>query len=353
MTAQDVADRTNHYLATLRTAEAAAERLDTARAWRHGGSMRARQAVQHAEREMTLAAQATEDMLVELVEWQWDTVAEPVLADLGFDRTPAEGAEWPRMWWCPTGPLTLLPLHAAGYHTTPGAASPQAVIDRVAPSYTSTLRALLEARKPLDERLWASDRLLTVGVADAPGQRHLSGVAGELASLAERIPAERRTDLIGERATRTEVRNQLPKHRWAHFSCHGSQYPKDPSRGGLVLFDDTLTIADVAAGQYHAEFAGLSACKTATGGINLLDEAITLAAALHYTGYRHVIGTLWSVYDSDQTTRLFDSLYREIADGGRLLAENSAMALHRATRTLRDLHPTEPSVWTPFTHTGP
>ena len=32
-----------------------------------------------------------------------------------------------RMAWCPTGPLTLLPIHAAGDRDTPGAA----VLDRV------------------------------------------------------------------------------------------------------------------------------------------------------------------------------------------------------------------------------
>jgi len=75
---------------------------------------------------------------------------------------------------------------------------------------------------------------------------------------------------------------------------------------------------------YHAEFAGLSACKTATGGAELLDEAITLAAALHYTGYRHVIGTLWSVHDSPGTADLFATIYRDMAVNGRVRPERSA-----------------------------
>jgi CHAT domain-containing protein len=228
----------------------------------------------------------------------------------------------------------------------------RAVIDRVVSSYTPTLRALREARRPLDA---APDghRMLAVGVADAEGQRSLGEVTSELAALAELVPADRLTVLVGTDATRDAIREQLVGHRWAHFSCHGTQDLRDPSRGGLVLSDGTLTITDIAAGQYHADFVGLSACKTATGGVDLLDEAITLSAALHYTGCRHVIGTLWSVYDSDHTTRLFRTVYQEMIKNGRLYPHRSALALHRATRALRDTATDQPSVWTPFTHTGP
>ena len=114
-----------------------------------------------------------------------------------------------------------------------------------------------------------------------------------------------------------------------------------------------LTIADITSQQFHAEFAGLFACKTATGGAHLLDEAITLTAALHYTGYRHVIGTLWSVYDTADITDLIRAVYRRITVDGSLTPEFSAWALHLAVRSLRDKYPDRPRLWTPFTHTGP
>ena len=78
-----------------------------------------------------------------------------------------------------------------------------------------------------------------------------------------------------------------------------------------------MTIADITEGRFHGDFAGLSACKTAVGGVDLLDEAITLAAALHYTGYRHVVAALWSV-DNETSSEVFASLYCEIATDGRL-----------------------------------
>ena len=67
-------------------------------------------------------------------------------------RRRATRPTWPRLWWCPTGPLTLLPLHTAGHHVeaAAGASPPRTVLDRVVSSYTPTLRALLEARRPHD-----------------------------------------------------------------------------------------------------------------------------------------------------------------------------------------------------------
>ena len=84
-----------------------------------------------------------ENVVIEVLDWLWTAIAEPVLTFLGFTETPRDGA-WPRLWWCPTGLLTALPLHAAGrYADAPG----HTVLDRVVPSYTPTLRALLEATK--------------------------------------------------------------------------------------------------------------------------------------------------------------------------------------------------------------
>ncbi|MET9388108.1 CHAT domain-containing protein [Streptomyces sp. NPDC002928] len=331
------------YLRTLQDAERRSEERDRLRE-RPAPTMAERQAAQRAERDLVKARAATEAMLTDLLGWMWDVIAEPVLKALQLPET----AELPRIWWCPTGPLTLLPLHAAGRH-----GERRSVMDRVVSSYTPTLRALLEARTPVDPARAGAERLLVVGLMETEGQRTLPGVAEELAFLTALIPGERRTDLLGSRASCDAVRVAMRTHRWAHLSCHGHQELDDPSRGGLILHDGVLTAADLAAEQYQAEFAWLSACKTATGGVNLLDEAITLAAAMHYTGYRHVIANLWSVYDSGATTGLSAAVYREIAVDGRLRPERSARALHRAVVRLRDEAVDQPSVWTPFTHTGP
>jgi CHAT domain-containing protein len=86
--------------------------------------------------------------------------------------------------------------------------------------------------------------------------------------------------------------------------------------------------------------------------VSLPDEAITLAAALHYTGYRHVIATLWSVWDAE-AAQVAEDVHTALTHDGGLDAGNAAHALHEAVRRLRTSCPDRPSVWTPFAHTGP
>ena len=158
--------------------------------------------------------------------------------------------------------------------------------------------------------------------------------------------------LDAARATPEVVRAALSDHRWVHFSCHGDQDLNNPSQGGLRLRGGTLTVADITTGRFRGDFAGLSACKTAVGGVNLLDEVITLAAALHYTGYRHVIAALWSV-DNNASAEVFSSLYQAIAADGRLDPDRAPAALHAVVRRMRNRWPDWPHRWTPFAHIGP
>lgn len=58
-------------------------------------------------------------MMRDVLNWLWEAAVEPVLDALGHTGEPTDGA-WPRVWWCPVGPLTFLPFHAAGhYHPSP------------------------------------------------------------------------------------------------------------------------------------------------------------------------------------------------------------------------------------------
>lgn len=356
LTAESATERANGYLHVLHEVERAYIDYHRAR-HRYDDGDRSYDAV-HAygvARDALLAAQqAREDALQELMSWLWDVVAEPVINRLGYTETPGQGQPWPRVWWCPTGPLTLLPLHAAGHHhAADAAASPATVIDRIISSYTPTIRALLEARRrPVPTDSSATDRMLIVAVPDPADQPRLLSVEWASKRLAGLFSGDRHTLLDGDAATSQAVLSNLPLHRWVHFSCHGDQNLADPSHGGLLLHPDTLTIAEISAQQYQGDFAFLAACKTATGGVTLPDEAITLAAALHYTGYRHVIGTLWSVYDTS-VLEIADTVYADLTADGRFAPERAAQALHSAIRRMRYQYPDQPSKWLPFTHTGP
>jgi len=344
--AQEVEERVVEYLRVLDAAGQTEAEYQAARAAAGSdASAAAEDRLAKATVERLRAGARAEAMLRLILIWLWETIAQPVLRALGLEQTPPEGTKWPRMWWCPTGLLTLLPLHAAGDHQARGADRPT-VLDRVVSSYTPTLRALVEARET-PSRAPAAARLLAVTVGEVEGEVSLRTVVAERDALRERF-GDQCTVRDGSDATVPEITKLLPEHRWVHFSCHGNQYLDDPSRGGLRLFDDVLTIAAISAGRYEGEFAFLPACKTATGGFDLADEAITLAAALHYTGYRHVIGTLWTVFEGT-AAKVARAVYG--SDAAEFDPSLSAGRLHEVQRELRDTD--RLSAWTPFTHIGP
>ncbi|MGI5243005.1 CHAT domain-containing protein [Dactylosporangium sp. CA-139066] len=262
-------------------------------------------------------------VLLETLDWLAGTVVEPVLA--AVDGT--------RVWWCPTGPLTLLPLHAADRS---GA---------VVSSYTPTLAALLRARTPAAATGPGRPAAVLVGMPETPGQPDLPAVRGELDAVRALVPSA--VELVGPDATRARVLASLVDADWAHLSCHGAQDLLRPNRGALYLHDGPLTVAEVAQRHLrHATLAFLSACQTATGGAVLLDEAIHLGAAMQFAGYRHVVATLWSIAD-EPAPLVAKEFYAALLAG-----EGPATALHRAVAPLRSAHPNRPELWAPYVHLG-
>ncbi|MFE9856553.1 CHAT domain-containing protein [Streptomyces sp. NPDC005780] len=281
--------------------------------------------------------------------WLWDTIAAPVLGHLGLDAEPADGAPWPRLWWCPTGWLSFLPLHAAGRGTPD---SGTWVMDRAVSSYTPTLRALVRARAGLAPGAPARPSPLVVALADTPGAAPLPGVAREAELLAELFPGARL--MAGSDATVEAVGGALDAHPWVHFSCHGVSELLDPSQSGLVLYDGRLTVSDVATRRpVTPQLAVLSACSASQGGIELSDEAVQLASSFQLAGYPHVIGTLWPIADK-LATHLTEAFYTALAEDitrGRPI--DPAAALHHPVRALRDRYAQAPHLWAAHIHTGP
>lgn len=122
------------------------------------------------------------ELVLDTLAWLWRTVAEPVLTALGLTRplpgdAPASAA--PRLWWSASGPLAYLPLHAAGLQRKHQLRDGRTVLDRVASSYTPTLRALRHARRISSGR--TGGRLLAVG--------RPTGTAGSAGASAREIAA--------------------------------------------------------------------------------------------------------------------------------------------------------------------
>ncbi|MGP3962246.1 CHAT domain-containing protein [Nonomuraea sp. 3N208] len=288
-----------------------------------------------------LAGQA-QGVLLDTLGWLWDVLAEPVLRDLGLTEPPEDGS-WPRLWWSPTGPLNSLPLHAAGHHAIAGAS----VLDRVVTSYTPTLRALLHSRS----RTVPSRRAgLTVAMPATPGHAALPETAGEAVEVNARM---RGLALIGPQASRTAVLAALPGATVAHFACHASSNPYDPSASHLLLDDGPLSVTDIS--RLHlddAELAYLSACATARGSAKLADEAIHLASAFQLAGYAQAVATLWEISDHVAATMAAD-FHRELRETiDAPVRIPGALALHLATRRMRAARPGQPSAWAAFLHSG-
>jgi hypothetical protein len=319
------------------------------------------------------AKEADRHAVFDVLAWCWEAITEPVLAALGHTRTPLGRVEdWPRVWWSPTGPAAVLPLHAAGRHPRTitqykamgeSAALADTVAGRVISSYTPTLTVLTRARdRPEPGRV----RQLAVGVPGAPsyapGASPLPAVPDELQYLAGYLPTpEHATHLIGPKATRQAVFEALPAHSWLHLSCHGVQHPADAAMSAFLLYDQPLTLAELAALDLReTDLAYLAACQTATGDLRLLDEALHLAGALELIGYRHVLATLWSIADA-AAPAMADITYAhllhpepdhpDLADQPE--AARAPYALHHAVTYLRQAAPDEPLLWAPYIHLGP
>ncbi|WP_329110323.1 CHAT domain-containing protein [Micromonospora sp. NBC_01699] len=307
--------------------------------------------------------------LISIQRWLWDTLAEPVCAALdeilgpapadGSGAGPGDGsAARRRVWWCPTGPLTMLPLHAAGRY---GAGKElrdrrrPTVAARVVSSYTSSLGALLRARTgPAPAR---PPRVFAVGLAQTPGQAPLPAVADELRAVGANLPGVRL--LSGSGATTSAVLAALGQHSWAHFACHARQDFDHPSASALHLADGQLSVLDLSSGSTlaartgaGADLAYLSACRTAAGGRDLPDEAIHLTAALQLAGYRHVIGSQWAVSDR-VAAQVAEAVYARLTAGGEPDASGAAYALDRAVARVREEQPDRPELWASLIHTGP
>jgi hypothetical protein len=298
---------------------------------------------------------AAEQRLGDTLGWLWDVLAGPVLDRLGITGPPQKGKPWLRLWWCVSGLLSFLPVHAAGHHHTHADAAPATVIDRVISSYTPTIRALIHARRPVTASEsgppGAGNHVVVVAMPHTPGAWDLPGALGEAAWLQQHLPGPV-TVLTGSQATQETVLAALPAGQWAHFACHAASDLGSPSASYLLLTDhqrQPLTVLDVARLRLEdAGLAFLSACASARPGARLTDEAIHLASAFQLAGYRHVIATLWPIRDRP-AVNFAAVIYTALITTGE---GDAAMAVHAAVRQMRERNPLIPSAWASHIHVG-
>ena len=259
------------------------------------------------------------------------------------------------IYWCPTGELTFLPIHAAGDYTK--TEKGHKVYDFVASSYTPNISSLLQ---PVLQRVSGlATQLLTVAVADPNGQAIIRGTNDEILRISREVMADPNceiTSLSGQSATLNSVTAEMRKASWIHFACHGVQSAEHPLESALLLSgSDRLRLSDIISLDLPAaELAFLSACQTATGIGSLPSEWMHLGAGMNIAGFRSVIATLWSIADS-HAPEVAAVAYQELLKHRTMDQNtvNSAQALHKAVEVLRKKVGYEDFLaWVPYIHTG-
>ena len=261
----------------------------------------------------------------------WDKVVSHIIDPLKTTCPPRS-----HIWWCPTAEFSLLPLHSA----SPFRKGQRGVSDLYISSYTTTLTALIRARRPssADSRT-KKKRFIAIGQAAAKGAGELPSVGTELTNIGQLVDGLATfTRIEGEGSCVSNVTDELGKNEWVHFACHGIPNRKQPFESAFALRDGPFTIQHIVqCNLENPEFAYLSACHTTVGDQESPDEVIHLASAMQFAGFRSVIGTMWSVDDAE-TNKITSVFYKHMMDeSGQLDYSRAALALRKTMKSLADI----------------
>ncbi|KAJ6598725.1 CHAT domain-containing protein [Mycena sp. CBHHK59/15] len=293
-----------------------------------------------------------DDQFAHILSEIWLKISKPILNALGITRPSRNNLQ--RVWWCPTGVLASLPLHAAGLHDENGGFGSH-LSDFVISSYTPSLAALIKSLRPIRTSGGAL-KILAVAQPCAFGQSYLPGTREEI----DRIELHARgmipiLRLEEDMATVASVQQAMQESGWVHFACHGVQDVRHPTESALFLAGKSrLTLLDIMKQSLpHTDFAFLSACQTATGTKELQDESVHLAAGMLLAGYRGVVATMWSIRD-EVAPQVADDVYQNLFKTSPPDATQAAEALHLAVQRLREGSEKTKSFfhWVPFIHIG-
>ncbi|KIM38266.1 hypothetical protein M413DRAFT_448000 [Hebeloma cylindrosporum] len=279
----------------------------------------------------------------------WDDLVRPLLELLDFSKSD----DPPVLNWCPTGLFSFLPIHAAGIYASNGQ-SIDCASDYIVSSFTPTIGALLVPEQGQQPSTHPFKFLAVIQAQTLPFAKE------ELRKIESHIPAHSLITLGAPGSPPANVDivvNALSSASIVHFACHGEQDEAKPLESALILQDGRLPVSRIMQQPMPGgSLAFLSACETAMGDKNLPDEAMSLGASLLFSGFKHIIATMWSINDRDGPT-VADAFYKRLfqgADGNALEQPNpnsSARALHDAVKRLRAENVSFRR-WVPFIHMG-
>lgn len=175
---------------------------------------------------------ATEELNT-ILEWLWDVAVKPILNELGFRQMPSDSETWPRVWWVGSRLLSILPIHAAGYHDS---IPSEAAIDRVISSYSTTIKSLSYARQTVARANQdvLKENAILIAMPTTPNQSSLPFVMSEIEKLTNLFSEASINTRVMQNPRKTEVLVELPKYAIAHIACHGNTLYVFSLRMGLL-----------------------------------------------------------------------------------------------------------------------
>ncbi|KAF6756139.1 TPR-like protein [Ephemerocybe angulata] len=294
----------------------------------------------------------------------WKDLVKPIIQALGIANIPASSTEAaPRIWWCPTGPLSFLPIHAAGIYTS---ASTECLLDYAVSSYTPTIAALTDrvsSARPIQKGV---SGLFMTCQPNAPGKSHIPETTTEVQSIYDlaRMEGMRAQRFDGSAITPATCLDSMEQFSSIHLACHAYQDATNPLESRFLFHNGSLDLFTILQRNLKdADLAFLSACQTGTGSEKLPDEAVHLAAGMLAAGYRRVVATMWAIQDEHAPHVAMDFYqyllkHRDPAHASGFDGTYSARALHHATQELRSrlrkCNNSDRSLlaWIPYVHFG-
>jgi len=239
----------------------------------------------HTRKKYPLESKQYQRALRSVLKRLYELVGQPVIKELRRLKIPEQS----QIWWCLTSVFCSLPLHAMGPIPSNDCDGVSCYFsDLYIPSYTPTLSALLESRKPSE---LSSEKPSVLLVANPDGaMKHVWPEIWFIQGLDTKV-----TTLLGGTEKPLAVLEGLWDHWFVHFVCHRNLVAEKPFNAFFRLHEgNRLTLLNLIRSRLPtAEFAFLLTCHTAelTEG-SIADEGLHLTAAVQYCGFRCVVGTM-------------------------------------------------------------
>jgi hypothetical protein len=153
----------------------------------------------------------------------WNDILITIFDKIQITSADTSGLPRRRIWWYPTGPLTFIPIHAAGPGNGANDAS-QLVIS----SYVTTLESLHQAQKKTRQISQEQQKFLAISQPQTPGQNCIPQSQDEVNGVVQLLHSSGwlKDDIVclyAPEATTGYVSDMLEACSWVHFACHGSQ----------------------------------------------------------------------------------------------------------------------------------